>query len=392
MRGDRVSLLSFLRIVTLCLLFSCGPLPRPKLFEGSIGRLPVSSEASGLVLTVADKSYTSSDVYFYDFNSGAIRGIASGESGDVYPRWIARRLWMFNRSSGRVSFSYMSPKIGATSRSMERRTPSGMAGDPSDVHLLPDGQFALGLGSAHKLIISDLTSSAVTGSDLGPVDTGDSSVPFRPGVLTSAGSQLLVLHQQLSETWKAIGAGRLYIARASSEGGWSWVDQNPTLPSTQGVVLNISNPVSVLRCEGLVCLFAGACYENMGNGCVGGVDEFDISSKTVRRVLEVPSAYFAAGAMMRGVSSQSVTACLKAPSRNHAELTSISFATGKIEKSWDFGGSFCGPFLVDQAGSRIFAIKSGQSGSELHVLNEDFVTVSSVSLPFAVAGMELVNE
>ena len=379
-------------VVVFVFCFSCDPLPRPSVFEGSIGILPVSSAATGLILITSDSSYTSSDVYFYDFSTGQLRSLANGESGDVIAKWDRGRLWLFNRSNGRVSYSHFSPKMGPESRSVEKRTPDGLAGDPSELVSLTEISLALGLGSAHKVVIANLLSGAGTVADLGKVDTGDVTVPFRPGVLISQGGELWAFHQQLTENWKAAGGGKIFISRISSSGSWVWVDQNPVVAETQGVMLNVSNPVSVFNCNSTSCLIAGACYSTMGASCVAGVDDYNSSVKTVRHLFDMPTGYASAGPIRQGVTTDSYSACVKASEKANAEIVSMSLNTGVIQKSWDTGTSFCGVFQVDPSASRIFAIKNTNRGSEFHVLNSDLSSVSMTNLPFVVTGMEIVNE
>jgi hypothetical protein len=374
------------------LLVACGPLPRPRLFDGSVGQTPVSSSVTGLVFTSADVSYSSSDIYFYDFITGVVKPLAAGESGDVLTRWQFKRLWIFNRSSGRVSYSHVSPKEGATSRSVERRTPMAQTGDPSELLALGQGTLALAMGSAHKVMISNLLSNPSATSDLGAVDTGDQAVPFRPGTMTTIDGDLWVLHQHLGDNWKATGPGRLFTARQSKDGSWGWVDQSPTSAGTQGILLNVSNPVLAFKSQDRVVLIGGICYQSMGASCVAGVDAFDTDSRTVQHLFDLPSGYESIGPMVSGPSSQKVLLCLKQDSHPNAKIVSISVVSGLIEKTWDTGMTSCGPFYPDKDGSRVFVVKSSAKSSELHILNSDLQSLSKIDLPFPVTGMELVDE
>jgi hypothetical protein len=291
-----------------------------------------------------------------------------------------------------VSYSHFSPKLGAASRSVERRITDGLGGDPSDVVSLSDTELAVGLGAGQKVVIGNLASGNGNALDLGRVDTADANVPFRPGVLVSSSSDLLVFHQQLNQNWKAAGGGRVFISRKADSGSWSWVDQNPLIPGTQGVLLNISNPVTALKCEANSCLVAGTCYSTMGPACIGGIDEFDPSLKTVRHVVDIPADYFSAGPIRAGSTPDIYIACIKSAAKQNAEIAVVSLATGVIQKSWDASAEYCGAFQVDPTGKRIFAVKAKGSESELHVLDSNLVTLAVLNLPFVVTGMETVNE
>jgi hypothetical protein len=393
-RGERAVVranLGFI-LITFLIVVGCHPLPRQSLFEGSLPRIEPSAGVTGLVLTTSDQSYTSSDVYFYHFATGQLQLLATGESGDLLVKWQGGRLWLFNRSSGRVSFSHMSPRIGPSSRSVERRTPEALAGDPSDVVASSATTYALGLGVAHKLLMVDLLGPDMGSLDLGAVDTAETDVPFRPGVLFQHDEDLFCLHQQLSKTWKATGGGRLFVARQKSDKGWTWVDQNAVTAGTQGVLLNISNPVLAFNCHDSSCLFAGSCFELMGPRCVAGVDRFDMRQRTVERLISLPEGYQAAGQMLQGVSAGLVTACLKQEDQGQAEVLSIALDSGAIVSRWDSGAGFCGPMAVDQSANRMFVTKSTKSGSQIIMLDQDMNALLTVDLPFVIAAMELVNE
>ncbi len=382
-------------LICLCLGVlntACSPLPRVRNFYSSLDKWPVSGAATGLVLFSTDSSYTSTDVYFYNFGSGELSPLTLGESGDAAGKWDGRRLWLFNRAVGRVSYSMMSPKSGSSSRSVERRTPEANASDPTDWVHMSDVESVLAMGTSGKVAVANLVSGIAIANDLGDVDTSVSGVPFRPGVLWRRGEEVAVFHQSLNAAWKADGGGRIFIARRGTAGAWGWVDQDVTTLQTQGVPLNVSDPVAVFDCDGETCFIAGACYDTSGDACVGGVDEWTWATRSVEHHFNWPFGTVIAGGIAAGPKTGQVIACLKNSTDVNARLVVLDALTGVQSASWDAGAASCGPFKVDHDGRRVFAVKQSNGVSILYSLNAELAEISHVSPRIAVSALEIVSE
>lgn len=382
----------FIVVALAALLWGCGPLPRPGSFGGAIGVLPVSANMTGLVLSSTDDLYTSTDVYFYNFLTGQLSPLATGESGDVLIKWDRQRLWVFNRAAGRGSYSWFSPKLGPSSRSTERRTPQANAYDPFDILGISDSETILSMQSSSKLTVANLLTGQASDVSLDSVDTGKATIPFRPSHLVEREGVVLAFHQALDSSWQAVGGGRVYYARRNANLQWNWVDQNVTTSGIQGVILNVSNPVSVFDCEGASCFVAGACYATMGNNCIDGVDELNWQTKTVTHLFDLPTGYESAGAIVPGLKAGDVIACLKSPSEQTAKIVMLEARTGKTSASWDSGAAFCGPFEVDRNGGRVFVTKTSDQKSDLFILDAQLQQLSKISLGIKVSNFEAVDE
>jgi hypothetical protein len=389
---------------------SCGPLPTAKNFYGSLDKWPLSIGSTGLALNSTDTSYSSTDIYFYNFGTGELYPLATGDSGDVSTKWDGRKLWIFNRATGKTSYSNLSPKGGSATRNVERRTPDADGYDPADWIDLVAGESALALGTSHKVTIANLSTATTVSSNLGEVSTGQPTVPFRPGILlknygnvsagtkTSSNENFAVIHQALTTTWTALGGGKIYLAKRGDNGAWEWADQDVLTAGIQGVSLSVSNPIAAVDCEensssDAACLVLGACYTNMGASCVGGVDLVDWSFyKSTRHLYDWPTSTTVAGDVKKGAKTGQLIACLKSTTDANAQLTVLDSATGAILATWDAGASICGPFAVDRDGARVFAIKNNKDSSTLHALSPELNQISQVALSFTVVGLEAINE
>ena len=373
---------------------ACGPLPRPGALSADLGVLPVSDDLTGLVMASVDGSYSSTDLYFYNLANGHLELMVGGESGDVLTRWHGGQLWIFNRASGRVSYSAMSPKVGVMSRSVERRTPDADANDPADVLWLNQNVSVLAMQSSHQVVTTDLTSGDGDTSLLKDVDTQDTAVPFRPGLLAFAGADLAVFHQSLNANWQAVGGGLVYLARQDDFAQLSWVDQNVAVSGVQGLRLNVSNPVQTLGCsrEDNQCMVAGSCFESMGSACVGGVDAVNWEQRSVTNRLIWPAGSYGAGQIAQGFSSGDVVACLRLAGESHARLTLFDLASGSMISSFDTGAPWCGPFIVDRSGKRIFLIQKIGADPFFMQLSASLAEQSRKRLGFDVLSVEAVDE
>lgn len=393
------------KFTQICMIFimigasaACGPLPRPGALSADLGVLPISDDVTGLVMASVDSSYTSTDLFFYNLANGHLEMMLGGESGDVLTKWYGGQLWIFNRAAGRVSYSAMSPKVGVASRQMERRTPGAAANDPADVLWVHDDVAILAMQTSHLVAVARLKAGSVSAdapvSNLDPIDTQDATVPFRPGVLGFGGDDIAVFHQSLNTDWKAVGGGFVFLARQDDADRFSWADQNVVAPGIQGLRLNISNPVQTLNCrrDDRQCLVAGSCFESMGESCVGGIDLIDWDQRSVTSQMNWPSGSYAAGQVAVGFSSQQVVACLRFSGDSEAKLALFDTLTGSLIAHWTTGAPWCGPFIVDQSGKRIFTVQKIAGVSYLVELQASLEEKNRTRLGFDVMSLEAVNE
>ena len=381
-------------LTLMVLAISCGPLPRPGILSADLGVLPVSDDITGLIFGSTDSSYTSSDLYVYNLANGHLDLLSGGESGDVMLRWHGGKLWIFNRAAGRVSFSALSPKVGVSSRNLERRTPNSGANDPTDVIWASEDVAVLAMQGAHKVSVANLKSGESLADRFDDVDTLNLSVPFRPGLFAQVGGDIAVFHQSLDTNWQAMGGGVVYLARSDSSGQFAWMDQDVTVSSIQGLRLNISNPVQKIECDGGgdLCLVAGSCFESMGPSCIGGVDGVHWGQRSVTSQFTWPSGSYAAGSVARGIKQGQVTACLKLSGQTNAQMVLYDLASQSQVASWDSGASWCGSYVVDRAGGRVFIAQKIGAVSFLIELDGNLVEKTKKTLGFDVTTMEAINE
>ena len=386
----------FTAIIQMTLFMACGPLPRSNKALGDLEKWPVSLGASGLVLSATHSSYSSNDIYFYDFRTGALSTLTAGESGDVLMKWQLGMLWIANRAPGRISYSSMDPRVGAASRGTERRTPGAASNDPTDLILVSQSEGLMTMGASSSVVALNFASGALLEHDLNDVQTGQTDVPFRPSTLFRHGQDIAVLHSSLDRGWVARGGGRVFLARKSGSGRWAWVDQDVPGAGVQGLLLNVSNPVVGLDCDGesgaTSCYVAGACYETMGNSCVDGVDLLDWNLKSVRHLFDWPSGLKSVGYVSEGPLRGTALACLKSSSESNAHLYLFNASTGETIATWDSGASYCGPMKVDRAGERIFVAQPSAEGGVLYWLNSALLEQGHANLNLTVTGIEVVDE
>jgi hypothetical protein len=188
----------------------------------------------------------------------------------------------------------------------------------------------------------------------------------------------------------------VFLARKSGSGRWGWVDQDLPDAGVQGLLLNVSNPVVGVDCDGesgaTSCYVAGACYENMGASCVGGVDLLDWNLKSVRHLFDWPNALKSVGYVAEGPRQGTVLACLKASNDSNARLYLFNAQTGETAATWDSGSSYCGPMKVDRAGERIFIAQPSTEGGVLYWLNGSLLEQGHANLNLTVTGIEVVDE
>jgi len=395
--GESVGLsFRFTVIIQMTLFMACGPLPRSNKILGDLEKWTVSRGASGLVLSATHPSYSSTDIYFYDFRTGALSTLTAGESGDVLIKWQVGKLWIANRAPGRISYSTMSPRVGTASRGTERRTPGAGSNDPSDFILVSQSEGVMTMGASGSVLAVNFASGALLDHDFSDVQTGQTDVPFRPLTLFRHDQDIAVLHSSLDRGWVARGGGMIFIARKSGSGRWAWVDQDVPEAGVQGLLLNVSNPVVGLDCDGdsgaTSCYVAGACYETMGNSCVGGVDLLDWNFKSVRHLFDWPIGLKSVGYVSEGPRRGTVLACLKSSSESNAHLYLFNASTGETVATWDSGASYCGPMKVDRTGERIFVAQPSPEGGVIYWLNSALLEQGHANLNLTVTGIEVVDE
>ena len=378
--------------------FACGPRPRAGVNKPDLNILPVSSKMTGLVLTSTDSSYTSSALYWYDFSLGTVTALSGVESGDLLTKWDGAKLWLFNRSAGRLSYSYLSPKGGSDSRTNEYSSLSRIAGDPTAITWTRDHIAVLLNGVEGRVEFADLGRSAFVQDGISGPATGDADVPFRPGVAAITGEDIAIFHQQLDTSWTARGAGSVFLTRKNANGVFEFADLNASDAGIQGIRLTISNPVGVFGCESdsesesesesESCYVGGVCYESFGSQCAGGVDKISWPDQVVTRVASWDGGTWAAGGITGGPAPQTAVACLSLPGKNVATLALIDLISGSVKKTYATASKYCGPFVSDNVLGRVFLVDQ----SNLLELNQDLTLISSQSLPWTVSGLEAVNE
>lgn len=374
----------FFSLCVLMLIFdSCGALPRSQHDDQSapIINTGVSTTAmTGIVIQSTDTSYTSTAIYYYDLNAGKISLLTGAESGDTFTKWLDGTVYLFNRASGRVSYSSFAPKSGISSRSKETQTPEATAYDPTAAIIGPSGELILSMNAGAAVAFIDTKTSTVV-AKLSGVDTGSHTQPFRPSELWRDDSKILVTHQALDASFKATGGGRIYSA-ASTNGTWNWA-------STSGTLLSISNPVFVSSRSNHTAYIGGVCYTNSGTSCVAGIDLFDMSlGQSTHISAWDASKWDANGGFYEDLSDDSLLACVREKSTQKNVVARYTIADGSMKSFFELSGSNCGGVLADRSSMKIFVGQSLNDGTgSITILDPGGAIQNTTSMTTGVSGL-----
>ncbi len=359
---------------------SCGSLPRSNHSDQNapVINTSVSTTAmTGIVIQSTDTSYTSTAIYYYDLNAGKITLLTGAESGDTYTKWLDGKIYLFNRSAGRVSYSSFVPKSGISSRSNEISTPEAATYDPVAAILGPSGELILSMNAAASLaFITTTTTTKING-----VETGVPTQPFRPSELWRDDNKILVTHQALDANFKASGAGRIYSAQ-STNGMWNWV-------STSGNALVISNPVFISPRSNHTAYIGGVCYTNAGAACVAGIDQFDVSTGQSTHISSWDaSTWEANGGFYEDLTDESLLVCVRNKTTQKNLVARYTIADGSMKNFFELSGSNCGGVLADRSLMKVFIGQALSDGKgSITILDQDGTIQTTTSMTTGVSGM-----
>lgn len=357
---------------------SCGALPR---YMKDAATVPIVETASmsGIVVTLSENR-TSSSLHYYDLKNGLLAPLIGGESGDVFTAWLDQKLFVFNRGSGRVSFSYLSPAKGAASRSIERATPGSGTYDPVAAAMTKDGDLLLANNSGGSVVVSHRDDNSVQ-AVINDVDTGVPGVPFRPADIIVDGNRAWISHQSLDGSYAAVGGGKVFPAAASG-GVWG-------LESKVGYTLTISNPVYMALLDEQRLLLAGVCYDRSPTStCVSGIDTVDRGTGAVTHLSAWDSSKWTAnGVFFRDLTDSSLLVCVIAASGGTV-LGRYDLVSGNIEAILSIDGPGCGGVVSDRASGLIFVgEKNAARKGSVAIINRSNELVNRIALDHPVSGM-----
>ena len=374
---------SIIFFVSLHALSSCGALPRSSHDSQDAPVINTDPTAAGtmtgIVLQSTDSSYTSTAIYFYDLAQGKISLLTGGESGDTYTKWLGAKMYLFNRSAGRVAYSSFAPKSGISTRSTERPTPGVSKFDPVSAAVGPNSELILALNATGSVVFASETDNSVTAT-ISNADTGTTTQPFRPGDLWLDGTTVFVTHQALDSQYKASGAGRVY-AISKDSGSWA-------LKTTQGTTLTISNPVYASSRSDHTAIIGGVCYSTSGSTCVSGVDQFNASTGTSTHLSAWDSSKWDAnGGFYTDITDDSLLTCVKDKSNQQNALARYKIADGSVTKLKDISGPGCNGVIADRVGKRIFVGQTSGTSGTILILDVDGNSQTTATLSAGLSGM-----
>ncbi len=289
----------FLGVCVSGYLHGCSPTTSP---AEKIHAPSLASDYLGMALVATDAQFSSSELFFYDFASGAIDSLRSGLSGDPEIFAEQNELWFFNRSAGLQNFFKADFTSLPEALSAEQSFSAAGPGDPHAVLSLASGHLLLANMVHSSLVIMDVANGKVIQSVEADWDL-PSGATLRPESLWSDGEkQVLLLHQGLSDSYRAVGGQQIFVFKFADE-TLSVVDLDLAKARVQGVPLAMSVPERFEQLADGRLLVFGTCSAYTGDDCKAAVQVFNPRTLQIEFTWQLDEL----GLIMNGISTLGAT-------------------------------------------------------------------------------------
>ncbi len=241
------------------------------------------SNYKGLLLASVAPDYSSSDIFFLDFQSTCLRLLLSGQSGDPLLKTLGGQPYLFNRTESNYNFVGLQPneQAGLTSFQLGTQLASPLAGygDPSAVLALTNGELLM-TGRSEQAIrqVRPVTGEAVASLQNVIWDLGGQ--PFYPNDLlvqeVAGGYRAHVLHG----FYEPNGSQQSFVIEHFQD-GLQALDLNAEQEAVQGIALAHSIPSQYLYKDRERPLVVSVCTYFADDDCRQGVERLDLNALRV---------------------------------------------------------------------------------------------------------------
>ncbi|NRA45816.1 MAG: hypothetical protein HRU09_12735 [Oligoflexales bacterium] len=261
-------------LITVACIAACGGLNKKSKEEFKAPELLGSQVNRGLAFTGVDLYYSSSDLYFYDYEQGLVSGLLYGQSGDSALWSLSDQLVLFNRTSTHHNFVRFEKDASENFYPSQETSGGFEKGDPGDVIVLDNGNWLLSFFGKGK--VAEINPD--TGEEIQKI-VFDPTVPLRPSAMfkrrIEGTSYIFIANLGIEidpSSYKTIANGKqgIFIVREDKDGLTVLNDGklvSKPLASNPGFYHTTEeNPI-----------VAGLCYKG-SQGCTQAIETLNVRS------------------------------------------------------------------------------------------------------------------
>lgn len=272
----------------LFLLAACG--------KDSNTSLPPEVKADRGLLLTTTQNYESSRLFFFEFATGNVTQLLSGESGDPSLFLSRDQIFFFNRSATNSNMRRITIQEGSFNIGVQTSIPGAGAGDPQAIIHLDERHLLMSFWASSSLGIFDLQEGKMTTAPAISFDTGAAINPshiFRPSPLFTAEkngvTEFYVIHQGLaSDGLSLTGKQQIFIMTWNGT-QLSAIDLDESKEGVQGIAIKVTNPTDVFQLSNGQVLISGSCTIYGGANCISGFESVDLNTRTTSLVWDMSS-------------------------------------------------------------------------------------------------------
>ena len=311
-----------------CFLLVCGyflsscSIDSDKIFNTK-GPSSQKSDFGGLLFTTVTSDYAAGYLYNYDFESGEVTKILSGQSGDPFVKVIGGKAYFFNRRPQNSNYRiFDTDSLHSSEAVLPEQTalPALTTGAPQDMVFLPNGKWLLLANDVNFSSLKIFDPSTGLSEEVS-ADWDIQGFRFSPSSFfeyhdKDGGHKIFVSHQgQTSEKEVENTSQQIFeLEYLASEGTVRVNDLDLDKPATQGIPLTFPNAKSFLYKESGEPLIISTCYWRAG--CQSGIERFDPESKSVKVVFRFKNRFLSTD-FIEGESDQKLIGAVYYDEKNY---------------------------------------------------------------------------
>jgi hypothetical protein len=311
---------------------SCGSSKNDGTEQEIVKGIAVSgSTVQGLAFTTVsmDLSFASSSLYFYDFKSGDVKKLLSGESGNPAVFWADDLLFHFNSKGNQLNFRVFDPREENTPIPSASDLPSLSEGDPFALVTLQTSKSVL-LASP---IAGALQSLNYLTGNLETVDIDNLPQPgIRPVDLYRSANNIYALNTGVNTLDEVDGNQQVFVFETSpNSSSLTPVDINTGTTTLDGLKIIPSYPTAFVDDAAAKPYIVGLCRSDL-TGCVGGANRLDPSTPSEPKITDVKTftsslGYTIVNRIVRSSKEGVVYAHVKSTSDSTYQVIELNLST-----------------------------------------------------------------
>ena len=238
------------------------------------------SQHQGLLFASVATDYSSSEIYFLDFQSGCLRLLLSGQSGDPLVRNLQGSTYLFNRSESDYNYQSLQLKgqAGLTEFQLGPQIASPVAGygDPAAVSALASGDLLM-IGRSEQVLRQINPATGTMVDQLKGQPWATDGQPFFPNDLlvqqAEGGYRAHILHGFYNPN----GSQQSFVVDRFAD-GFQTLDLDSGADGIQGIRLSNSIPSQYLYKDRTHPLVVSVCTYYASDDCRQGVERLNLDT------------------------------------------------------------------------------------------------------------------